>query len=77
MDDESPLLRGPRHPLGHASQLAGEPLDTYSRDELTARIAALEAEIARVRAHADKAADHRRLAESIFSPRPAGPGTDD
>jgi len=71
MDDESPLLRGPRHPLGHASQLAGEPLDTYSQDELTARIAALEAEIARVRAHADKAAEHRRLAESIFGTKPA------
>lgn len=77
MDDESPLLRGPRHPLGHASQLAGEPLDTYSQDELTARIATLEAEIARVRAHADKAADHRRLAESIFSRRPASSETGD
>ncbi|WP_121116013.1 DUF1192 domain-containing protein [Croceibacterium ferulae] len=69
MDDESPLLRGPGHPLGHASLLAAEPLDRYSQDELTARIAALEAEIARVQAHADKAADHRRLAESIFSSR--------
>ena len=34
-----------------ASQLAGESLDTYSQDELMARIALLEAEIARVKAH--------------------------
>lgn len=77
MDEESPLLRGTRHPLGHASQLAGEPLDRYSQDELTDRIAALEAEIARVRAHAARAADHRRMAESIFGGRPASPEAGD
>jgi uncharacterized small protein (DUF1192 family) len=69
MDDDSSLLRGPGHPLGHAGHLAGEPLDSYSQHELTERIAALEAEIARVRAHADRAADHRRLAESVFGRR--------
>ncbi|WP_347302823.1 DUF1192 domain-containing protein [Croceibacterium sp. TMG7-5b_MA50] len=69
MDDDRPLSRGPSHPLGHAGQLAGEPLDSYSQHELTDRIAALEAEIARVKAHAARSADHRRLADSIFSPR--------
>ena len=34
-----------------ASRLAREPLDTYSQDELMERIALLEAEIERVRAH--------------------------
>ncbi|HTK72682.1 MAG TPA: DUF1192 domain-containing protein, partial [Croceibacterium sp.] len=45
-EDDLPRPRGDA-----ASQLAKESLDTYSQDELTARIALLEAEIARVRAH--------------------------
>ncbi|WP_331851752.1 DUF1192 domain-containing protein [Altererythrobacter sp. B11] len=52
-----------------ASRLAGEPLDSYSQDELMARIQVLEAEIARVKAHHAKAADHRQLADSLFKPR--------
>ena len=64
--DEDDLPR----PRGHAaSQLAKESLDTYSQDELTARIALLEAEIARVRAHSSQAADHRQAADALFRPR--------
>ena len=63
-DDDRPLVRG-----DSASRLSGEPLDTYSQDELAARILLLEAEIARVKAHHAKAADHRKLADSLFAPR--------
>ena len=52
--------------------MAGEPLDTYSQDELLERIALLEAEIERVRAQHAKAASHRSLADQLFKPR--GPG---
>lgn len=52
-----------------ASQLAGEALDSYSQDELMERIQLLEAEIARVRAHHAKAADHRKVADALFRPR--------
>ena len=38
MDDDLPRARGDA-----ASRLAGEPLDTYSQDELMERIALLEA----------------------------------
>ncbi|MBC2670872.1 DUF1192 family protein [Novosphingobium piscinae] len=69
MDDELPLRRDPaltRH--GAASHLASESLDSYSQDELGVRIALLEAEIARVRAHRDRAAAHRAAAEAFFRP---------
>lgn len=55
-----------------ASRLAGEPLDPYSQDELAERIALLEAEIARVKAHSDKAAAHRKLADALFKPNGTG-----
>lgn len=61
MDDDLPRARGDA-----ASLLAKEMLDPYSQDELAARIALLEAEIARVRAHRDKAAAHRAAAEALF-----------
>jgi uncharacterized small protein (DUF1192 family) len=64
MDDDLPRVRG-----DSASRLAGEPLDSYSQDELLERIALLEAEIERVRAQHDKAASHRSLADSLFKPR--------
>ena len=64
MDDDLPRVRG-----DSASRLAGEPLDTYSQDELLERIALLEAEIERVRAQHAKAAGHRSLADSLFKPR--------
>ncbi len=52
-----------------ASRLAGEPLDTYSQDELMERIALLEAEIERIRAQHAKAASHRSAADALFKPR--------
>ena len=64
MEDDLPRIRG-----DSASRLAGEPLDTYSQDELMERIALLEAEIARVKAHHAKVADHKKLADTLFKPR--------
>ena len=64
-DDDLPRAR-----LDAAAALKGESLDAYSQDELLGRIALLEAEIARVRAHHDKAADHRRFADTLFKPKP-------
>jgi uncharacterized small protein (DUF1192 family) len=49
-----------------ASQLAKESLDAYSQDELLERVATLEAEIARVKAHHAKAASHRQAADALF-----------
>ena len=63
-EDDLPRARGDA-----ASQLAREPLDTYSQDELMERVGLLEAEIERVRAHHAKAASHRSLADSLFKPR--------
>jgi uncharacterized small protein (DUF1192 family) len=64
MEDDLPRVRGDA-----ASRLAGEPLDTYSQDELMERIAMLEAEIERVRAHHTRAAEKRKLADTLFKPR--------
>lgn len=63
-EDDLPRPRGDA-----ASQLAKESLDTYSQYELDARVRQLEAEIARVRAHANRAASDRAAAEALFSPR--------
>ena len=49
-----------------ASRLAAEDLGPYSQDELDARIALLEAEIARVKAPRDKASAHRAAADALF-----------
>lgn len=57
----------PRASGDAASQLAKESLDTYSQFELTERIALLEAEIARVKAHSQRAAGDRAAAEALFS----------
>jgi uncharacterized small protein (DUF1192 family) len=64
MEDDLPRMRGDA-----AGRLAGEPLDTYSQDELLERISLLEAEIDRVRAHHAKAAEKRKLADALFRPR--------
>jgi uncharacterized small protein (DUF1192 family) len=56
----------PRPKGDAASLLAGEDLAPYSQDELADRIALLEAEIARVAAHRDKAAAHRAAADALF-----------
>ena len=61
MDDHAPLNSG--DPL---ALLAREDLDPKSVDELRARIAALEAEIARVRTKVDRAVNHRASAEGLF-----------
>ena len=47
-------------------QLVRQDLDPLSNDELTARIAILESEIARCRARLDRAVNHRASAESLF-----------
>ena len=60
-DDDRPIRKGDA-----ASRLAAEDLAPYSQDELTDRIALLEAEIARVTAHRDKAASHRSAADALF-----------
>ncbi len=64
MDEDLPRPKGDA-----ASLLAKEALDSYSQDELAERIALLEAEIVRVRAHRDKAAAHRAAADALFRPR--------
>lgn len=66
-EDDLPRRRGDA-----ADQLSKESLDTYSQDELEARIAQCEAEIARVRAHRDKVAAHRLAADALFKPKDAG-----
>jgi uncharacterized small protein (DUF1192 family) len=61
----------PRPKGDAASRLASEDLGPYSQAELAERIALLEAEIARVRAHRNKAAAHRAAADALFG-KPAG-----
>jgi uncharacterized small protein (DUF1192 family) len=60
-DDDRPRPRGDA-----ASRLAGESLDSYSQEELDARVALLETEIARVIAHKNRAAAHRLAADAVF-----------
>jgi len=61
--DDSDLPR----PKGDAAErLAAEDLSPYSQDELGERISLLEAEIARVKAHRDKASAHRAAADALF-----------
>ncbi|MGY6638220.1 MAG: DUF1192 family protein [Erythrobacter sp.] len=68
MDEfDLPQIRGDA-----ASRLASEDLAPYSQTELTQRIALLEAEIARVKAHRDKAAAHRAAADALFGGPKAG-----
>jgi uncharacterized small protein (DUF1192 family) len=61
---EEPDLPRPRGDA--ASRLASEDLGPYSQAELAERIALLEAEIARVTAHRNKAAAHRAAADALF-----------
>lgn len=64
MDEDLPRPRGDA-----ASLLSKEGLDSYSLDELSERIALLETEIARIKAHRDKAAAHRAAADAFFKPK--------
>jgi uncharacterized small protein (DUF1192 family) len=61
MEDDQPRVRGDA-----ASKLADEDLAPYSQHELNDRIAVLEAEIARVTAHRDKASAHMAAADALF-----------
>ena len=49
-----------------AHKLGQESLDRYSLDELDERVALLDAEIVRVKAHAQKSAAHRLAADALF-----------
>lgn len=46
--------------------VARQDLDPFSVAELDARIAALEAEITRTKAHRDKSVNHRASADALF-----------
>jgi uncharacterized small protein (DUF1192 family) len=61
MDDDGPLR--PEDPV---AILIKQPLDPLSLAELDARVAALEAEIERVRAHRQRAVNHKSSAEALF-----------
>lgn len=63
MDMEDLLPKSPGDPL---ALLMRQDLDPLSVDELHARIAALEGEIARCRARIDYAVNHRATAEGLF-----------
>jgi uncharacterized small protein (DUF1192 family) len=63
-DDDLPRRKGDA-----ADQLAKESLDSYSLDELDARVGQLQAEIARVKAHRDKSSAHRLAADALFRPK--------
>ena len=56
----------PSRPEDPLAQLGRQDLDPLSAHELDERIAALEAEIARVKAHQARVADHRNAAEDLF-----------
>jgi uncharacterized small protein (DUF1192 family) len=68
-EDDRPLRRSSEGDFGAASLLAGESLERYSLDECDARIALLEAEIERVRAHRGKSSAHRLAADALFRSR--------
>jgi uncharacterized small protein (DUF1192 family) len=70
MDDDLPRPKGDA-----ASLLAKEALDTYSVDELNARIQLLESEIMRIVAHRDKAKAHLVAADALFSRGAGSPAT--
>lgn len=61
MDEDGPLR--PEDPV---RLLIRQPLDPLSLDELDARVAALEAEIERIRAHRQRAQLHKASAEALF-----------
>jgi uncharacterized small protein (DUF1192 family) len=64
MDADDALPR--RQPGGLLADLAREDLDPLSIDELDLRIAALEAEIARIRMKRDRAVNHKASADALF-----------
>ena len=68
-DDDRPRRRSSEDKLGAASLLASESLESYSLDELDARIALLETEIARIREHRRKSSAHMAAADALFRRR--------
>ena len=56
----------PRKSGDALADLGRQDLDPLSVAELDARIAALEAEIARVRQHRERSVNHRASADSLF-----------
>lgn len=56
----------PRKSADPALALGAQELDSFSVEELHARIALLEAEIVRARAKIESAVNHRASAESLF-----------
>lgn len=56
----------PRRADDPLALLARQDLDPLSVAELDTRIAALQAEIERVRKHSERAVNHRASAESLF-----------
>ena len=62
MDDDLFSSR-PEDPL---ASLARQDLDPLSQDELDDRIAALQAEIDRVRTHKEAVVKHRSAADALF-----------
>jgi uncharacterized small protein (DUF1192 family) len=67
-EDDRPRRRSPEGDFGAASLLASESLDRFSLDELDARVALLESEIERIKAHRQKASAHMLAAEALFKP---------
>ena len=63
MDDDDLFASKPNDPL---ALLAREDIDRLSVDELDARVAALEAEIGRVKARRAYAVNHKASAEALF-----------
>lgn len=63
MDLDELLPKSPGDPL---AALARQDIDRLSVDELHARIAALEGEVARCRARISSAVNHRATAEGLF-----------
>ncbi len=61
MDDHLPLRSG-----DHVGEAARQDLDALSVEELEARIAALEAEIARTKRRLEYAVNHRASADALF-----------
>lgn len=63
MDDDDLFASKPNDPL---ALLAREDIDRLSVDELDARVAALEAEIDRVKARRAYAVNYKASAEALF-----------
>ncbi len=63
MDLDEVFAKTPGDPL---TELCRQDLDPLSVDELEARIAALEGEIARVKARMNSATSHRKAADEFF-----------